>query len=305
MIPTGVELLTSLTMLGYAPTSYLRKNLVEHKDQLLILMSAIADLDVLCALAESYVENRSNAIFPTILDPNQPTQLSIEGGHHPFIFDKDSKVSVANELDIALSSDPAQSVNQFLLLTGPNTGGKTTYLKMIASLVLMAQIGAPVPARAMAITPLSLLTNMNVRDSLQKGESSFFAQSQRVAQILNVVENQPHVLLIMDEILNGTSPEEHTAIETAVLRHVLGQKYLGILATHDRKLQVLANELPGLANIHVDDKAANTFTVKLGPSVHRNAVQVLVDAGVPAAITAEAERSLKATDPSYPTSRGK
>jgi DNA mismatch repair ATPase MutS len=96
----------------------------------------------------------------------------------------------------------------------------------------------------------------------------------------------------MDEILNGTSPEEHTALEWSIIRYLIRTQTPSILATHDRKLQSLEVELPGVVNIHVDEKGQQSFTVKSGPSLFRNAIQVTRDAGLPAEITSEAEAYL-------------
>ena len=290
MLPKSIDLFGDLLFLTNGPTAGLRRQITDNRNQLEILVDTIGDLDLFVGLAELFDSEKGAYILPEILDEDQPTSVTIEQGHHPHLWQKAKETSQANDISWSLNIDQASS---FYLLTGPNTGGKSTFLRMVATLTLMAQIGAPVPARAMRLTPVSLLTNVIVFDKLDEGKSSFFAQAKRVATILLKAKNERHVLIIMDEILTGTSPEEHTAAEQAIIRSLVNGGSISILSTHDRKLQALEKQIPGVVNIHVDDRSQDAFKIKLGPSNYRNAIQVMRDAGIPDDICDDAEAYLR------------
>lgn len=246
-----------------------------NRENLVRLLSALSELAALTALAQ-YAQS-PGVVFPQILDESEPTQLSIQSGHHPYVLVDSGGASVPN--DISLSSSSAS--NRFAILTGINTGGKSTYLRMIASLVLLAQTGAPVPAEAMTLTPMAILTNMNVNDSVQDRSSFFKAQVARVGQIFTQMDRQRHALILLDEIFTGTSPEEHEGAERAMIEYLSSAQNLTVLATHDRAVTDMAQQLPGVFNLHVGDQDEPRYMVLSGVSKTRNAIEVMGEVGLP------------------------
>lgn len=257
---------------------FMNRQFHKNQEQLIPLVTALSELEALSALAQYAIES-PNFVYPTILDTDLPTQIHIRGGHHPYVLSDLHEDSVPNDVSLSAAAD---STHKFTLLTGINTGGKSTYLRMIASLALLAQMGVPVPAQEMALTPLALMTNMNVNDSVEERSSFFRAQARRVAQIFTEAQKHPHVLVLMDEIFTGTSPEEHARAEEAVVQYLLTQTpHVAILATHNRALSRLADHFPNIQNFHVGDIGEEPYVLQPGVSRTRNAHRVMEEEGMP------------------------
>lgn len=261
------------------------KEIAQSRDKLAILLSSIAELDVYLSLAEYGIKHGSEITLPQFVDSATP-HLEIDEGHHPYLFAKESRASVSNSLKMAVGSNGAKNA-EFIVLTGPNAGGKSTFLQMVAMLSIQAQIGAPVPAKALILTPMEVMTNIDLSDSIEDGKSFFRMESKRLAQILDRLKQQPKLLVIMDEILLGTNPRDRYAMEQQVIRYITESRRLALLATHDIQITKLANELPAISNMHVEETRGSdglfNFTFKMQPGVSNTttAFEVLRAEGVP------------------------
>jgi DNA mismatch repair protein MutS len=203
----------------------------------------LAELDVFTALAE--VAIRHNYIRPEM---NRGSMVEIKQGRHPVVERSLPQGQfVAN--DVRLSSDDSQ----IIILTGPNMAGKSTYLKQVALIVLMAQTGSFVPAEKAVIGLVDrIFTRIGAREDLATGKSTFMVEMVETANILN--NATPRSLLILDEIGRGTSTYDGMSIARAVVEYVHNYPGLGartLFATHFHELVEMANYLPRIKNFNV------------------------------------------------------
>jgi DNA mismatch repair protein MutS len=221
---------------------------------------ALAHIDVVSALAEVAV--RHGYVRPTLNDGNI---ISISQGRHPMVErNLGPGVFVAN--DTCLANDDGQ----LIILTGPNMSGKSTYLRQVALIVLMAQIGSYVPAAAATIGLVDrIFTRIGARDDLATGQSTFMVEMVETANILN--NATPRSLLILDEIGRGTSTYDGLSIARAVAEYIHSAARLGaktLFATHYHELVELAGYLPRVRNFNVavsETGGEVTFLYKIVP----------------------------------------
>lgn len=254
----------------------MNSNLEQNRGQLIRIGSAFSELAALAALAK-YAQG-VNLFYPKILDENLPTQVRIVQGHHPYILTDITQTSIPNTIELSSARDSKQ---KFILLTGVNTGGKSTALRMIGTNILLGQMGAPIPVQYAEWTPMAVLSNMNVNDSVQDRASFFKAQVNRVRDIFTQMSQVPHALILMDEIFTGTSPEEHEGGERAVVDYLMLTGHVAILATHDRSLADLNVKYPNLQNYRVGEEGQPRYVIQPGVSATRNALAVMREAGLP------------------------
>ncbi|MDA1218256.1 MAG: DNA mismatch repair protein MutS [Chloroflexi bacterium] len=207
------------------------------------LAQGVAQVDVFAGLAEVAVRNRY--VRPQI---NQGNVVSIKDGRHPVVEQVlDTGSYVPN--DVYLSNDDAQ----IIVLTGPNMAGKSTYIRQVAIITLMAQIGSFVPAAEAVIGLVDrIFTRVGLQDDLTTGQSTFMVEMVETAAILN--QATPRSLLILDEIGRGTSTYDGLSIARAVIEHLHNESRLrckALFATHYHELTELANTLPGVRNYNV------------------------------------------------------
>jgi DNA mismatch repair protein MutS len=215
----------------------------EHSERVLALGQALADLDVLAGLAEA--ASRYNYVRPILDDSGI---LDIQQGRHPVV-ERNLEVGSFVPNDIYLSNDDAQ----LIVLTGPNMSGKSTYLRQVALIVLLAQIGSFVPAASARIGLVDrIFTRIGARDDLAAGQSTFMVEMVETANILN--NATPRSLLILDEIGRGTSTYDGLSIARAVAEYIHDQPGLGartVFATHYHEMTALAGALPRVRNFNV------------------------------------------------------
>ncbi len=212
-------------------------------ERVLALAGIVAQLDVFSALAE--VAARHHYTRPEL---NEATVIDIKQGRHPVV----ERSLPAGEFvpnDITLSNDDAQ----LIVLTGPNMSGKSTYLRQVALIVLLAQIGSFVPAeRAVIGITDRIFTRIGARDDLAAGQSTVMVEMVETANILN--NATPRSLLILDEIGRGTSTYDGLSIARAVAEFIHNHKGLGartVFATHYHEMTDLAAYLPRVRNFNV------------------------------------------------------
>jgi DNA mismatch repair protein MutS len=221
----------------------LRSAVSEQSPRLRHTAAAIAQLDVLANLARLAAER--NYARPEFSDDQE---LLIVGGRHPVIeqlLEQKGERFVPNSLYLNAST------HQILLITGPNMGGKSTYLRQAALIVILAQMGSFVPADQ-ARLPVTdrIFTRIGASDNLARGRSTFLVEMSEVAAILNLAT--PRSLVLLDEVGRGTATFDGLSIAWAVVEHLQAQtRARTLFATHYHELTELADLLPGVKNIHV------------------------------------------------------
>jgi DNA mismatch repair protein MutS len=252
--------------------------------------AAIAQLDVLGNFARLAASR--NYTRPEFKDD---TQIMIVAGRHPVIeqlLEQKGERFVPNDLFL---DDTSQ---QILLITGPNMGGKSTYLRQAALIILMAQMGSFVPADQ-ARLPVTdrIFTRIGAADNLARGRSTFLVEMTEVAAILNTAT--PASLVLLDEVGRGTATFDGLSIAWAVVEHLAGEtKSRTLFATHYHELTELAELLPGIKNVHVSARETSTGIVFLkrvetGSADKSYGIEVARMAGLPAAVISRAREILE------------
>jgi DNA mismatch repair protein MutS len=249
---------------------------------------ALAALDVLAALAETAAVN--NYTKPLMHDGDE---LSATDARHPVVERHVADAFVPN--DVTLDA----VTQQLIILTGPNMGGKSTYLRQCALLCLMAQAGSFVPARHAKLPVVDrLFARVGASDNIARGQSTFMVEMQETANILHCASSRS--LVILDEIGRGTSTFDGLSLAWAVAEHLASNpraRPKTIFATHYHELTDLADAIPGVANFHVVVREWNDDLVLLRKVVPGRAdrsygIQVARLAGLPPAVVARAREIL-------------
>ena len=252
---------------------------------LLACAAALAELDVLAGQAERL------ASLPLCLPEfGADAGLEIQRGRHPVVAEQVENF-IANDLNL-------HAGRAMLLITGPNMGGKSTYMRQAALLALMACCGLPLPAQAIRVGPLDqIFTRIGASDDLAGGRSTFMVEMTEAARILH--HATPHSLVLLDEIGRGTSTFDGLALAWAIARHLLSRnRCLTLFATHYFELTQLAQEFPQLSNVHLDaaehgEALVFLHAVEDGPASQSYGIQVARLAGVPAPVIQAARRRLR------------
>src|SRR6185369_3423981 len=250
---------------------------------------AVAALDTLAALAE--VSCRHNYVKPRL---STGDELTFVEGRHPVMERVLSEPFVANDLHMA------EDAERLFILTGPNMGGKSTYLRQTALIVVMAQMGCFVPAREAKLGLVDrVFTRVGASDLILRGQSTFMVEMQETAHILRHATRRSLVLL--DEIGRGTATFDGLSIAWAVAEHlarggVASAKTL--FATHYHELTDLAADMPGVGNLHVSAREWRDGVVFLrkiepGGSDRSFGIQVARLAGLPATVVVRAQEILR------------
>jgi DNA mismatch repair protein MutS len=248
---------------------------------------AVAALDVLASLADG--ASRHNYVKPRLLD--EPGLAYVEG-RHPIMERVLSEPFVANDLALG------EPMPRLMILTGPNMGGKSTFLRQTALVCLMAQMGSFVPAREARLSLMDrIFTRVGASDQILRGQSTFMVEMQETAHILRHATDRSLVLL--DEIGRGTATFDGLSIAWAVAEHVATQaRAFALFATHYHELVDLAADLPGVGNLHVSArewKETVVFLRKIEPggSDRSFGIQVARLAGLPAGVVVRAQEILR------------
>jgi len=249
---------------------------------------AVAELDGLTAFAAAAVCHDYRQ--PEFCDE---AAIDIDGGRHPVVERQiDTQVGTFIANDTRLS--PAR---RMLLITGPNMGGKSTYMRQAALIVLLAHCGSFVPATRCRLGPIdAIYTRIGASDDLASGRSTFMVEMTEAAAILNGATDKS--LVLMDEIGRGTSTFDGVALAFAIARHLIEKNRAWTLfSTHYFELTRLAQDYPVCANVHLDavehgHKIVFLHAVEEGPASQSYGVQVAALAGMPPAVVREARRRL-------------
>jgi DNA mismatch repair protein MutS len=247
--------------------------------------SAVAQIDVLSCFAE-----RASALQcaqPELVD--EP-MLHIDGGRHPVVERAAREPFIPNDLRFDDS-------RRMLIITGPNMGGKSTYMRQTALIVILAHIGCFVPARRAVLGPMDrIFTRIGASDDLAGGRSTFMLEMTETANILNNATEKS--LVLMDEVGRGTSTFDGLSLAWACAAFIATKiRAFTLFATHYFELTSLAGEAPGVVNVHVEavehgDRLVFLHSVKEGPANQSYGLQVAALAGIPKSVTAQARRYL-------------
>ena len=267
----------------------LRSFAAGHAARIRETASAVAELDVTSTLAQVAAQNRYSR--PRFSDSRE---IRIVAGRHPVIeklAEKEAARFIPNDLYLDTGS-------QFIaVITGPNMGGKSTYLRQAAAIVIMAQMGSFVPAES-ANLPLvdRVFTRIGAADNLARGRSTFMVEMTETAVILNTATSRS--LVVLDEIGRGTSTYDGLALAWAVIEHIHQRiRARTLFATHYHELTELADQLPGIRNLHVSVKEAGDQVIFLrkvepGRADRSYGIEVARLAGLPVAVIERAHEIL-------------
>ncbi len=265
---------------------FLLDELAKSLPALLVCAGGLAELDVLNNFAER----------ATCLEYSRPTLrdapgIEIGGGRHPVVEQVAEQEYVANDLYL-------DDERKMLVITGPNMGGKSTYMRQTALIALLALCGSCVPAREAAIGPIDrIFTRIGSADDLAGGRSTFMVEMIETATILH--NATPESLVLMDEIGRGTSTFDGLSLAWASAVHIAEKVgAFTLFATHYFELTALAEQIPGIINVHLDaaeheDGIVLLHSVKPGPASRSYGLQVAQLAGIPASVIRQARGKLR------------
>ena len=252
-------------------------------------LSALAEFEALLSLATYSYEHPLDT-FPEILEDGPA--LEAEGLGHPLL---DESTCVRN--DILLGGGV-----QFLVISGSNMSGKSTFVRAIGLNAVLAWMGAPVRCTKLRISQLAVGAAIRVQDSLADGRSHFLAEMQRLRRMIDVAGERP-LLYLADEIMSGTNSKDRRIATEWVVRALVLRKAIGVITTHDLALTEIANNgLPG-RNMHFEDTGEGGelhFDFRLRPGVltHSNALNIAHMLGIDAAAIETTTTEKLDSDPS-------
>ena len=252
---------------------------------LMNIARALAQLDLLATFAE-----RAQALDFRMPGLSDEPMITIAGGRHPVV-EAQIDAFIANDTQLA-------ATRRMLLVTGPNLGGKSTYMRQVALIALLAHCGSFVPARSATIGALDqIFTRIGAADDLAGGRSTFMVEMTEAAYILH--HATPASLVLMDEIGRGTSTFDGLALAWAIARHLLAtNRSLALFATHYFELTRLVHEFSEIANVHLDavehgDHIVFLHSLEEGPASQSYGLEVAQLAGVPQGVIRAARTHLR------------
>jgi len=270
--------------------SEVRQRAAAHAQRIRASAAAVAELDVAAALAQVAAENRY--CRPSF---SENGEMRIMAGRHPVIErlpDQDSGRFIPNDLYLNDSTD------LIAIITGPNMGGKSTYLRQAALIAILAQMGSFVPADSASLPVIDrVFTRIGASDNLSRGRSTFMVEMTETAVILNTAT--PRSLIVLDEIGRGTATFDGLALAWAVVEYIHARTQAKTLfATHYHELTELAEQLAGVRNLKVSVKEAGDHIIFLrkvepGRADRSYGIEVARLAGLPIAVIERAREVLK------------
>ena len=278
-----------LTALEYQIFTELRLHLAQQAARVQQTAAAVAATDALCSLAAVAVQR--GYCRPEITLGNE---ISIDNGRHPVV-----EVMLKDSLFVPNDTRLGAADNQVSIITGPNMAGKSTYMRQVALIVLMAQMGSFVPARSARIGLVDrVFTRIGASDDLASGQSTFMVEMAEVASILKYATSRS--LLILDEIGRGTSTYDGMSIARAVLEYTANPRKLGaktLFATHYHELSSMEDKLPNVKNYNIAVKKRGDqmiFLRKIVPGATDDSygIEVAKLAGIPNSVITRAREIL-------------
>ena len=236
-------------------------------------LSVVGELDALCSLA-TFAYNHPEYTYPAIAD--KPFRFQARNMGHPLM---PPAQCVKN--DALIPSRP-----YFLIITGANMAGKSTYLRTIGTNYLLACIGAPACCDALTLYPARLVTSLRTSDSLSDNESYFFAELKRLKRIIDMLNNGKELFIILDEILKGTNSTDKQKGSFDLIRQFMHLDTNGIIATHDLLLSRLAEQFPGNIRNYCfeadikDNELTFSYRLREGTAQNMNACFLMKKMGI-------------------------
>ena len=279
-----------VSALEYELFTRLRQELSGHVARIQATAAAVAEADCLCSLAAVAVKN--NYCCPVV---DESGVIEIHQGRHPVV-----EAMRPDALFVPNDTYMGRSEDRVSIITGPNMAGKSTYMRQVALMVLMAQIGSFVPAKAARLGIVDrVFTRIGASDDLSAGQSTFMVEMTEVSDILHAATDKS--LLILDEIGRGTSTFDGMSIARAVLEYCADPKRLGaktLFATHYHELTAMEGTLPGVKNYNIAVRARGEEIVFLRKIVPGGAdrsygIEVAKLAGLPDAVVSRARKILR------------
>ena len=274
--------------------------LQSHVPRLTLVAQALATLDALGALCE-----RSLTLH--FCAPQFATEpcIDIVAGRHPVV---QARLAETSSGDFIANNTSLNARSRMQIITGPNMGGKSTYMRQIAVIVLLASMGSYVPAASCRLGPIDAIhTRIGAADDLANAQSTFMLEMTEAAQILHSAT--PHSLVLMDEIGRGTSTFDGLALASAIAGHLHGKSQaFTLFATHYFELTQFPATHHGATNVHVSAAESGRdivflHEVQAGPASRSYGIQVARLAGMPAAVLNHAQHALAALETSASASQ--
>ncbi len=286
--------------LEYEIFCQIRKSVANEFNRIQSTAGAIAVTDVLCSLATVAVRN--NYVCPTMLDG---TAINIIDGRHPVVEAMLGDMPfVPNDTHLDCSD------NRCAIITGPNMAGKSTYMRQVALICLMAQIGSFVPAKSAELSIIdSIFTRVGASDDLATGQSTFMVEMNEVSTIIKNANK--HSLIILDEVGRGTSTFDGMSIARAVLEYIVDKKKIGaktLFSTHYHELTELEGQVDGVKNYNISvKKRGETITflrrIVRGCADGSYGIEVAKLAGIPNPVVARARAILTELEKNAPDAK--
>lgn len=286
-----------IVKLEYEIFCQVRKAVAAEFNRISATATAVAVTDVLCSLANAALKN--NYVRPVMVDSSV---LKITDGRHPVVelMLKDAPF-VPNDTNMDCES------NRCAIITGPNMAGKSTYMRQVALICLMAQVGSFVPARSAELGIVgSIFTRVGASDDLATGQSTFMVEMSEVSDILRNADRNS--LIILDEVGRGTSTFDGMSIARAVLEYIADKKKIGaktLFSTHYHELTEIENQLEGVKNYNISVKKRGEDVIFLRRIVRGCAdgsygIEVAKLADLPQSVLARARKILKYLEANRP-----
>ncbi|MDR2968374.1 MAG: DNA mismatch repair protein MutS [Tannerellaceae bacterium] len=245
----------------------------EHREDVAEWIGALARFDAYCSLA-GFAFNHPDYIYPAIAGDYFRMEGKALG--HPLLH---RDICVRNDVNIRKSPS-------FLVITGANMAGKSTYLRTVGVNYMLACMGAPVFAESLTVYPACLVTGLRTSDSLVSHESYFFAELKRLKMIIDRLKGGEELFIILDEILKGTNSVDKQKGSLALMKQLVGFNTCGIIATHDLVLGTLAEEFPGeIRNYRFEadiksDELSFSYMLREGIAQNMNACFLMKQMGI-------------------------
>jgi hypothetical protein len=235
--------------------------------------AAIGDFEALCSLA-GFAYERPNASFPELLSTAEPL-LEASTMHHPLIT---ARESVPNDVSIG-------GATRLWIVSGSNMSGKSTLLRSIGLNVVLAWAGAPVTAAKLNVSALRVGASTRTIDSLADHRSRFYAEIERLRDIVELARGGQPTLFLFDELLSGTNSHDRRIGAEALLRGLVARGAIGLVTTHDLALARIAETLPGAVNVHFEDHLEGgeikfDYRLRSGVVTRSNALELMRAVGL-------------------------
>ena len=286
-----------MVKLEYEIFCQVRKAVANEFNRIKATADAIAVTDVLCSLANAAVKN--NYIRPAMTDNSN---LKITDGRHPVV-----ELVLKDIPFVPNDTNMDCEANRCAIITGPNMAGKSTYMRQVALICLMAQVGSFVPARSAELGIVSsIFTRVGASDDLATGQSTFMVEMSEVSDILKNADRNS--LIILDEVGRGTSTFDGMSIARAVLEYIADKRKIGaktLFSTHYHELTEIENQLEGIKNYNISVKKRGEDIIFLrrivrGPADGSYGIEVAKLADLPQSVLSRARKILKYLEANRP-----